>query len=87
MIKKNVSSNKSANFALAASGAELSLILKNSEFKGDASFESVIENARLAAKSDDPFGIRAEFLQIAELCRILYENEGADKTEYPKYEN
>ncbi|MBQ2941346.1 MAG: von Willebrand factor type A domain-containing protein [Clostridia bacterium] len=86
VIKESLSLNKSENFALAASGAELSLILKNSEFKGSASFESVIENARLAKKGKDSFGIRSEFLQVAELCRILYENAGKSICGYPKYE-
>lgn len=87
IINKKLSLKPSKNFALASSGAELSLLLKNSEYKENASFESVIENAKLAAKADDPFGIRAEFLQIAELAAILYESNDEYICGYPKYED
>ncbi len=74
VIDKPGKSVISENFALAASAAELSLLLKNSEFKADASFESVIKNAEKASKGNDPFGIRAEFKQMASLAKILYKS-------------
>ena len=53
----------SANLGFAAAVAEFGMLLRDSEFKGSASFQSV---AALATenKGDDPHGHRAEFIRL-----------------------
>lgn len=75
-IIENPSPSVSENFALAASAAELSLILKDSKFKSDASFASVLNNAITGTKGDDPLGIKSEYLQIVMLADHLYNTKG-----------
>ncbi len=53
----------SENMRFAASVAGLGLLLKESEFKGDLSFEKVY-NWASKAHNFDPYGFRAEFLDI-----------------------
>ncbi|MFC1480254.1 von Willebrand factor type A domain-containing protein [Candidatus Omnitrophota bacterium] len=60
----------SENFRFASSVAEFGLLLRGSEYKGDASYKSTIERAR-AAKGDDPNGYRAEFIKLVEIAEIL----------------
>ena len=74
-ISENVAPSVSENFALAASAAELSLILKDSDFKANASFKSILENAKIASAGNDPFGIKAEYLQITMLAEHLYKTD------------
>ncbi len=58
----------SEDFSFAAAVAELGMILNNSEYKGTASYDSVLELAG-AGIGNDPFGIRCEFLQLVDLLR------------------
>ena len=60
----------SENFRFASSVAEFGLLLRDSEYKGDASYKSTIEQAR-AAKGEDPNGYRAEFIKLVEIAEIL----------------
>jgi len=53
----------SDDFRFAASVAEFGMLLRNSKFKGDTSYESIIDLA-LSAKGDDISGFRAEFINI-----------------------
>jgi Ca-activated chloride channel family protein len=46
------------------------MLLRESEFKGDASYESVLKLAR-EAKGRDFYGYRAEFIQLVEKTRLL----------------
>ena len=55
----------SADFRFASAVAEFALLLEDSKFKGDASFEMLIERAR-EAKGEDREGYRAEFIRLAE---------------------
>ncbi|MFC1643788.1 von Willebrand factor type A domain-containing protein [Candidatus Omnitrophota bacterium] len=60
----------SENFRFASSVAEFGLLLRDSEYKGDAFYKSTIERAK-AAKGEDPNGYRAEFIKLVEIAEIL----------------
>ena len=60
----------SEDFRFAAAVAEFGLLLRNSPFKGSASYGQVIELAR-AACGTDPGGYRAEFVRLAGMAREL----------------
>lgn len=59
-----------ADFRFASAVAEFALLLKGSEYAGDASFDSLIERAR-SAKGLDEDGYRAQFVQLAELAQAM----------------
>jgi Ca-activated chloride channel family protein len=69
--------NASENFRFAASVAELGLILRDSEFKGNASYDHVMETAK-KAKGLDNEGYRAEFIKLAKTAKLLDKSELAD---------
>ena len=54
----------------ASSVAEFGMLLRDSEFKGGASFDHVIDTAR-ATKGEDVNGYRAEFVELAETCKKI----------------
>ncbi len=58
------------DFRFASAVAEFALLLKGSEYAGDASFPALIERAR-AAKGVDTDGYRAQFVQLAELAEAM----------------
>ncbi len=60
----------SKSFRFSAAVAEFGLILRDSEFKGGASIEDVIEMAQLS-RGDDPEGYRGEFLQLVKTAGTL----------------
>ncbi len=60
----------SDNFRFSAAVAEFGMLLRDSPFKGQSSMEGVLELAR-TARGADPFGYRAEFINLVELCSIL----------------
>ncbi|MET0634721.1 MAG: von Willebrand factor type A domain-containing protein [Chitinophagaceae bacterium] len=68
--KKNPAGTTSANFRFAASVAEFGMLLRNSEFKSDASFSNVLKNAR-AARGTDPEGYRSEFIRLVQDAESL----------------
>ena len=59
------------DFKFASAVTEFALILKNSQYKGDASFSSLIERAR-SSRGKDNDGYRSQFLQLAELAYAMY---------------
>jgi len=59
------------DFRFASAVAEFALILKNSEYMGDANFEDLIERAR-DSRGYDEDGYRSQFLQLAELAYEMY---------------
>lgn len=63
----------SDDFRFAAALAELGMILNNSEYKGTASIDNVIELAREAI-GEDSLGFRTEFLHLMDLLRYIQEN-------------
>ncbi len=64
----------SDNFRFASEVAEFGLLLRDSEFKGNASFGKVIERAK-TARGEDAEGYRSEFIRLVEKARLL--NAGA----------
>lgn len=68
--------NESDNFKFSAAVAEFGLLLRDSEFKGNASYDNVLSLAR-SAKGNDAFGYRAEFIKLVEVAQIL--NDTANK--------
>ncbi len=60
----------SKDFRFASAVVELGLLLRGSEFKGAATFESLIARAK-NAKGKDLHGYRAEFLRLAEMAEAL----------------
>lgn len=64
------SKTPSEDFRFASAVAEFALLLSDSEFKGGASFDAVIERAR-SAKGADAEGYRAEFIRLVEAAQLL----------------
>lgn len=75
LIKKTVGKNavsvypKSENIRFASAVAEFGLLLRNSPYRGIASFEHVLSEA--SSVKTDPFGYRLEFLNLVERARSL----------------
>ncbi|HEY1055649.1 MAG TPA: YfbK domain-containing protein, partial [Emticicia sp.] len=62
--------NTSDDFRLAASIAEFGLLLRHSNFKGNANYEHIIATAR-SAKGNDEEGYRAEFIKLVKMAQLL----------------
>lgn len=60
----------SDNFRFAAAVAEWGLLLRNSEFKGTATYAQVLQTAQTALAKDSE-GYRAEFLRLVKLAQSL----------------
>ncbi len=58
------------NLGFAAAVAEFGMLLRESEFKGQATWSSAQELAR-RYRGDDPDGYRAEFVRLIELASAL----------------
>lgn len=69
-VGNDVTAEPSGDFKFAASLAELGMILNNSEYKGDADFDSVISLAK-EGLGEDRFGFRTEFLHMVDLIRYI----------------
>lgn len=71
--KKVSFSAASEDCRFAATVAEFGMLLRNSEFKGNVTFKSVLASAR-AAKGKDDEGYRAEFIKLVEMAELLQSN-------------
>jgi Ca-activated chloride channel family protein len=60
----------SPNFKFSAAVAEFGMLLRDSEFKGQSSYENVLELAK-QGKGPDTFGYRTEFIKLVEMCQLL----------------
>ncbi|MDA3910371.1 MAG: von Willebrand factor type A domain-containing protein [Bacteroidales bacterium] len=60
----------SENFKLASAAAMYGMLLRNSEHKANASWEKALEYAK-AAKGEDKFGYRAEFITLMQKAEYL----------------
>ncbi len=60
----------SENFRFAASVAEFGLILRQSEFRGLAHYDQIIDLAK-KAKGNDEEGYRAEFIKLVKTAKLL----------------
>lgn len=71
LIDKNIElQHSSDNFRFSAAVAEFGMLLRDSEFKGSASFENVLKLAR-GAKGSDYYGYRSEFIRMVEMCQLI----------------
>ena len=60
----------SDNFRFSAAVAEMGLLLRSSEFKGSSTYDHLIKMAK-GAMSEDKFGYRIQFVQMAETAKLL----------------
>lgn len=60
----------SNNFRFASSVAEFGLLLRNSQYKGGASFISVLKRA-LGSLGDDKYGYRKEFIKLVKIAQDI----------------
>ena len=58
------------DFLFASAVAEFALLLKESEYASDASYESLIERAQ-DTRGRDEFGYRSQFIQLAQMAEVL----------------
>lgn len=74
LISQKVSPDKlkaTNNLKFASAVAEFGMILRESEFKGTATFASVYKEAKESIGKDD-YGYRADFIKMVELGEMLY---------------
>ncbi len=69
-VATNLQENTSDNFRFSAAVAEFGMLLRRSEFAGNASTESVLKLAR-DAKGEDEEGYRSEFIQLVKMVNDL----------------
>ncbi|MBP2639436.1 MAG: von Willebrand factor [Firmicutes bacterium] len=62
----------SDNFRFAAAVAEYAMLLRNSEFKAQSSYQQVLDLSK-SAKGPDTQGYRAEFIRLVEVSEVLGE--------------
>lgn len=63
----------SENFRFAASVAGFGMLLRDSQFKGDLTYDAVSQLAR-EAQGEDEEGYRQEFIRLVESCNLLASN-------------
>lgn len=64
----NKGNNVSSDFRFASAVAMFGQLLRNSDFKGDASYDKVIELAKQGLNNDDK-GYRREFVRLVETAK------------------
>jgi Ca-activated chloride channel family protein len=69
-------SSTSSDFRFASAVAEFGMLLRNSQFKQNASFDQAIDIAKNAKGSDED-GYRAEFVRLAQTAKSLAGNQYA----------
>ncbi|MCX6579289.1 MAG: von Willebrand factor type A domain-containing protein [Candidatus Aminicenantes bacterium] len=62
--------NASENFRFSASVAGFGMLLRDSKFKGDLTYDTVLAMAK-NSQGKDPEGYRAEFIRLVETCALL----------------
>jgi len=73
LVDKNEKLESSSyNFKFSAAVAQFGMLLRDSEFKGSSSYESILKLAK-QGKGSDPFGYRAEFIKLVEIGSLLDE--------------
>jgi Ca-activated chloride channel family protein len=70
----------SGNFRFAAAVAEFGMLLRDSEFKGNASYKNVIATAKKSKGSDEQ-GYRSEFIRLVENAQALARNVKKNRSE------
>jgi Ca-activated chloride channel family protein len=70
LTRQQMSQSVSGDFQFAVAVAEFGLLLRNSQYKGTASYDHVLQSAR-ASKGSDTYGYRAEMLDLVEKAQAL----------------
>ncbi|NOQ72473.1 MAG: DUF3520 domain-containing protein [Crocinitomix sp.] len=70
VVKNTPVTQTSENFMFASAVAEFGMLIRESKYKGNATFDAVLKRAK-ASKGDDEFGYRAEFIQLVERAKLL----------------
>lgn len=70
MTSANILAEMSQNMGFASSVAEFGMLLRDSQFKADSSYDSVLKRAK-ATIGKDTFGFRGEFLELVERAKTL----------------
>ncbi|NLS92360.1 MAG: VWA domain-containing protein [Planctomycetaceae bacterium] len=65
----------SGDFRFAAAVAGFGMLLRNSEHRGEGTYDLVVELAQ-SGKGDDPHGYRAEFVKLVELAKAFQGRRG-----------
>jgi len=60
-----------SNIWFASAVAEFGMLLRNSEFKGNSSFNELMKRAS-EYKGTDEFGFRADFIKLTQMAELLY---------------
>jgi Ca-activated chloride channel family protein len=74
LITKTIEADKlpkSSNILFASSVAEFGMLLRDSEFKGTASFSALITRAK-SSKGTDENGYKDDFIKLAQMAEMLY---------------
>ncbi len=80
LIEKSLSANviplasTSDNFRFASAVVEFGMLLRDSEYKGDATYEEAIKLAN-SARGSDTFGYRGDFINMMKTCTGIAENK------------
>ncbi|MEQ9468739.1 MAG: von Willebrand factor type A domain-containing protein [Ekhidna sp.] len=69
-VVQNEIGKSSANLDWSMAVAGFGMLLRDSEFKGDLSYEDVLSLAK-SAKGKDAFGYRAEFIELVDLASAM----------------
>ena len=80
IVLMNLPQTNTNNFYFAAAVAEFGLLIRESKFKGGASFKQVIALAK-QYKGIDTYGYRAEFIQLVRQAELLMK-EYSDSRKY-----
>ncbi len=69
--KKELNNKRNTeNFALAVAIAEFGMLLRDSEFKGNSSYDNILKTLK-ALKNKDEFGYRTELISLVEKAKLL----------------
>jgi Ca-activated chloride channel family protein len=67
---RNPSPRMTHNLGFASAVAEFGLLLRNSEYRGSATWEGIVSRAR-EHRGEDPDGYRAEFVRLVNVAAAL----------------
>ena len=83
MKANEVGTEPEGDFLFASAVAEFGLLLRDSQWKGRASYDHVRQAAE-HAKGDDPFGYRKEFLDLVSTAQHLSQSAGSSTNVEPR---
>ena len=70
-------------FQFASAVAEWGMLLRESPFKAEASYEAVSRRAR-ANRGADVYGYREEFIRLVDITKLLKETDSSEKKKHPE---